>query len=1002
MTTLSSLVVARQVASIAQVDEALARQVVDGGDLPTCMLEVGTVNERTLLPVLAEAFGIDAAPAGELPMATSQVLRLVPRAVAHRYGLYPIEEREGELRVAVAEPLPMAVEDDLGFALGVHLRQLAAPLVRIRQAIARDYGIPLDARLLKLLAKLERAELAAAAPVPPPQEGDLAPASAREQTPPLPGASTNDEYLRVSRSGTLVVGHAVSAAPPPSRMPGSLNPTPPIPAFSPPAKRNTWPGMLFVRDDETPAPPPVIPAPPPAPARIVRQTKSFELEPDLSSSVAPLATPEVEAQESPEPIVPALESMVPASLDSNLPGVSASMMPEGLGSIVPADDEEPRKTPSPPPADFVMEASMATAAQVERRRRHRAEQAPSKVLVGWARRALGNSIPSDRGAERHRGPLTAAAAERELDQTQSGEQAIATFFAFARQYFEYTALFMVHGDLAEGHDAWGPGATRDKVRAIGVVLDLPSVLSTARDRAAPVVLPLKRAGLDADLRADLGRTPQYDVLVLPVVVLGRCVALLYGDDGESPVDSRQIGDVLAMTPLLAGALERILMRRKRAALRDASAVQSKHVAPDRSQMSSVPAPAGSQVTPGSTSVPPVDLSHIAVKRNAWSEEALVDEGWSMPVDSDAAPRAALPAAPKVEAQVKPSPSPAAAEPFDLTKPPRRTREAPPPPQVAVVWPLSKYPIAREEVEEADDALDGAPEVTVTEADDVVMTSLLEDIELYPSPGPPKARPNDTEAMSRPADPLASARMSEGPRAPPASRGPMRDLPPVLIRSDLVDLVIGGGERAERALGEILGLGEAAIPSVFARFPGPLTVDRNLALGDLPRPADCGPVLRVVAAMRRLALPFLAVRSGDADVEVRFWATYLLGELHYSDAAAALLPRLFDENAAVRRIAARSARGIVATDEGMPIRKALDRMIAYPDEPVARRLTALWAVNELKLYRCISAVIVALGDSSDPIVDAAARTLSTLTRQEFGKDARRWSEWWETKGQKRIG
>src|SRR6185295_1639549 len=150
--------------------------------------------------------------------------------------------------------------------------------------------------------------------------------------------------------------------------------------------------------------------------------------------------------------------------------------------------------------------------------------------------------------------------------------------------------------------------------------------------------------------------------------------------------------------------------------------------------------------------------------------------------------------------------------------------------------------------------------------------------------------------------------------------------------------IAGGDKAEKALGEILALGEAAIPSVFARFPGPLAVDRNQALGELPRPADCGPVLRIVAAMRRLALPFLVVRSADSDVDVRFWATYLLGELNYSDAASALVPR---------RIAVRSARSLVASgEESLPLRKALERMVAFVEEPRERRLVALAAIGEL--------------------------------------------------------
>ena len=62
MTTLSSLVVARQPGSIAKVDEALARQVVEGGDLGTSLLEVGALSEAALLPLLGEAHGIEPAP----------------------------------------------------------------------------------------------------------------------------------------------------------------------------------------------------------------------------------------------------------------------------------------------------------------------------------------------------------------------------------------------------------------------------------------------------------------------------------------------------------------------------------------------------------------------------------------------------------------------------------------------------------------------------------------------------------------------------------------------------------------------------------------------------------------------------------------------------------------------------------------------------------------------------------------------------------------------------
>ena len=153
-------------------------------------------------------------------------------------------------------------------------------------------------------------------------------------------------------------------------------------------------------------------------------------------------------------------------------------------------------------------------------------------------------------------------------------------------------------------------------------------------------------------------------------------------------------------------------------------------------------------------------------------------------------------------------------------------------------------------------------------------------------------------------------------------------------------------------------------------------------------------------VRRLALPFLAVRSADSDVEVRFWATYLLGELNYADVAAALVPRLFDENPAVRRIAVRSARTLAAGGNEA-LRKALERTVSYSEEPEGRRLIALWTIGELRLYRSIPTLISVLADPVDSIAEAALRSLTAMTRQEFGKRREKWTEWWETKGRQRL-
>ena len=79
--------------------------------------------------------------------------------------------------------------------------------------------------------------------------------------------------------------------------------------------------------------------------------------------------------------------------------------------------------------------------------------------------------------------------QQELEAATASDDVLAILFSFTHQFFEYAALFVVHGDLAEGRDASGPGADRERVAGIGVPLDQPSSLSLARERRAPVVGP---------------------------------------------------------------------------------------------------------------------------------------------------------------------------------------------------------------------------------------------------------------------------------------------------------------------------------------------------------------------------------------------------------------------------------------------------------------------------------------------------------------------------------
>ena len=970
--SLSSLIVQREIASIREVEEALARQVLYGGDLLTNLLEVARLDEAILLPIVAESYGLPAAPPGELPRPEPDAKRLVAAEVALERNLAPLSVDRYGLTVAVAEPLSPDVEQELAFALALPISQRIAPLVRIKQALARDYGVALDRRLQRLL-------------------------------------------MRMSTDG--------------------------------PRAQSSFPPM---RDAEfrlgAPRPPSIAPVgPPPSEIAIVR------------------------------PSVP--------------PG-------GGAGTLV--------------------------------------------------RHAV---APSMRPLRRRRGAITVDTARAELEAADERDTIFDLLFEFARQYFDYTAVFLVHGDVAEGRDAFGDGAPRDKVARIGVPLDLPSILASARDKKTTLQRVPSLDGLDAVLMNDLGRSGKALSIVFPVIVRTRVVALLLGDGGDAGVDATTLADVEGIVAAATAAFERLIVRRKLkgsvqppamgeageagapkaqqysmppptklSQLSDRPAIEelappirdlltepisrigetirepvvqtfmpdedtasplvsvrrpSENVPPPANvlavrrpsgrpipreepeshprlpavtamsnlgsaalealqRVSGAPKASPATVPPRSSrrraEAPALDFGAVPPPSSMFGSEApgandverrlLAEiEGRSFenePITSrDTHPPLAAPSnvPPPVSSDPDPPPSPKAESP-----PPQRVVTVKPPP--TEVSPMSFHgdgpppsapsAPASSEMLSADDSdvevfdLVEAPRSSKrTSAPPTPWPSAME----MPAPSSPRM-PSVPESSARPM-PASEQQISVAAHRPPSSRSDhTRILPSVIVdvASEYVGLVerviagaaAGSTERptAEEAETELLRAGGYAMPAIMARFPGPVTIEPDrLSEGVLPRVAECGPVLRLVASQRRTALPFVLSHVEDPDVERRFWATYLLTELLYPDVLDPIVQRVFDPEPRVRRAARAAARAFA---EGHPatIVERIELVAMDGGEALDRRVLAIEALGEMREALAVPALIPLLSDPG-PEVSAAARVaLVAITRQDFGVPAQKWQAWWD--------
>ncbi|HEY4014146.1 MAG TPA: HEAT repeat domain-containing protein [Polyangiaceae bacterium] len=878
-----------------QVEEALARQVIYGGDLATNLLEVALVDEAALTRIVAESWRVPAAPSGELPVAPEPA-QLIALDVAVKRSIVPIG-LEGEILVlAVVEPMTADLEEQLMFALGVAIEQRAAPAVRVHQAIARLYGQPLDPRMRRLVARLS--------------------------------------------------GHSLPAGTTPVPLP-NLTSSPPRAASSVPRKPTTG------------TPPLGMPL-----ARIVlASTERVDRSSDKS---------------------PASPSSKPPSRRRNsplFPAMHAAALSEATALLEPSPTAEAEREPERRPLESVAP--------------------PTPVLPERRAGLLQRDVPSGvRSARRRRGPITLEIAKQDVADIADRDVLLGLFFDFTRQFFDYAALFLVHGDIAEGRDAFGAGATREQVVGIGVPLDMPSLMATAREQRRPIMGGGTADGLDAVLLADLQRPRDARITVVPVAVRTRVVALVLGDCTDGAIDSADLDQVTALTAVVGKALERIIVQRKRGGLSTSAmpvvpsptarsatppagrSMQAAPVSesPPPSQPSSVPPPTPVHVTIAMSSMPPPPANVVTVRKI--SGPPIPREEPDYVASSTMSPFPAF-APPSIELSMRitaPSPSEAESRPASALPPaaPPNDDEAPGP---------SSAPPPRPPANDVHDAT-RAPQGPI---DAGPISEELDSRALFEALG------WETGAEEPEAAPPSSA-IAVPPHIPPVRHASSADaLPSVIVDLDqelsaIVDRVVKG-DTDETAEGELLRQGERAMPAIMARFPGPVTIDRERVTSAAlpPRASECGPILRLVARERKVALPFVLDRLTSPDREIRGWATHLLCEMPYAEAIPHALDRLKDSDPGVRTSA---AHAIAVVGKAFPelTRDAIRDLVTSPKS--ADRAAAMQAIARLRLTTLGPELMGALEDSDASVALAAHQALVHVTCQNFGSDPKPWRKWWE--------
>ncbi|MFH0910379.1 MAG: ATPase, T2SS/T4P/T4SS family, partial [Planctomycetota bacterium] len=156
---IGSILLADGVINETQLKEALAVQEKEGGALGRILQDLGHITEPQLLSAIGSQLGMevmDDLSAVEVP---PEVLNMVNKMMAEVYNIVPVPMDNGELLVAMADPLNVHALDDLRFMLNCPVRGVVSNPEAVRAAIDRFYGASTADDIESLINELKQETL---------------------------------------------------------------------------------------------------------------------------------------------------------------------------------------------------------------------------------------------------------------------------------------------------------------------------------------------------------------------------------------------------------------------------------------------------------------------------------------------------------------------------------------------------------------------------------------------------------------------------------------------------------------------------------------------------------------------------------------------------------------------------------------------------------------------------------------------------------------------------
>ncbi|WP_223645613.1 general secretion pathway protein GspE [Corallococcus sp. EGB] len=547
---LGEMLVKDGLVSAAGLEEALESQVVHGGRLGTNLVELGLLSEQDLAKALGRLHNCAYASGEMVP--DPKAVALVNLNEADDKEFLPMRADATRLSVAVVNPHDFPTLDAIAFKTGKRVVPVVIPEFRMNQLLRRHAKAFRQLRAIDMEAVRPRpakgaaAEVAKAAERPPDLMSEEEFQSVYAQA--LRGGS--DAEADVLEGELVITGEEVMEAPvaaPPQGGPAqpragaTASPrvdipahiAPPVPAQGVPAQAARA-GNPAGQGAGVPAHLAGQPGVQGVPAHVAAQAGT---QGTASRPAAQAGAQGVPAHLAGQPGAPGLPAHVAAQ--AGAPGVPAHLAaPPGARSVA-------AQAGVPAQARGGVGVPTQVAAQAG------ATGAPATPPV-----AAKQVAPPT--------PLTFPEAQAELARSSDREDVARTVLRFAMGKWRRCLLLSVQGNLVTGWHGMGQGVSNEAVRRIGVPLRDQSTFRLVRDLRSHYVGPVKRDAAMGMFYRLLGGGFPATAVILPLLVRGKVVHLLYVDNGAEQFTPPDVGELLILSQGVGRSYEAMMRRRKSA------------------------------------------------------------------------------------------------------------------------------------------------------------------------------------------------------------------------------------------------------------------------------------------------------------------------------------------------------------------------------------------------------------------------------------------------------